>query len=221
MNRQKTTDRYRVTALMRASEACNVEEVTKLIANGANVNDQSSFGKTALMYALGAYTVSMDNKVAVVKLLIEKGASVQTKDENGCAAIHHTGKTWTQSGGFISGDRLVPLLIASGSDVSARDNKGETAFMRKVSAFDDVPLLEALLAAGADVNAKNNNGQTALFREVKHLDRNGLNRVEFLLKKGADANARDKTGKSILSAVPKEGQGPRMFKLLKEYGATL
>src|SRR5215213_7268249 len=61
------------TILMRTAETGEVDQVRKLIDEGADVNSQSNSGVTALMTAAGM------GHAAVTRLLIEKGADVNAK----------------------------------------------------------------------------------------------------------------------------------------------
>jgi ankyrin repeat protein len=70
------------TPLCAAIVKGDLETVKKFIEYGADVN-QSSDGVTPLMLA------ARFNHVEIVKLLLEKGASIETKDEKGYTAIEY------------------------------------------------------------------------------------------------------------------------------------
>jgi hypothetical protein len=58
---------------------------------------------------------------------------------------------------------VAKLLLASGADVNARDNDGQTVLMKaanNATVYDEV--VKLLLSRGAEVNARNENGLTAL-----------------------------------------------------------
>ena len=69
------------TQLMRTVETSDVTEVEKLIDAGANVNEQSYTGITALQTAAGM------GKTDIVRLLIRRGADVNQKAQGGFYSI--------------------------------------------------------------------------------------------------------------------------------------
>jgi ankyrin repeat protein len=73
---------YGNTPLCAAILKGDVDTVKKFIEYGADVNERSN-GMTPLMFA------ARYNKVAIVKLLLEKGADKAVKDEKGNTAIKY------------------------------------------------------------------------------------------------------------------------------------
>lgn len=73
----KTTIEYsKVNTFCKLITAGNYEAVKAMIENGTNIN-RKSMGLTPLMFA------ARYNKVAIVKLLIKKGAKLNSKSEKG------------------------------------------------------------------------------------------------------------------------------------------
>ena len=70
-----------VSDLMLASAEGNLERVTDLVAYGANVNATSYNGSTSLMYA------ARNNRLSIVKFLIENGADREVKNEKKSTAL--------------------------------------------------------------------------------------------------------------------------------------
>jgi hypothetical protein len=143
------------TPLMRAAEKGNVEEVMKLLAEGASVNAKDQSGYTALMYA----SKSFNDSAAVARALLSAEAEVNAKDRLGNTALNWA--TW-------NGIRLEVMnqLIAAGADVKARDASGDPVLLTAVSSGGDEQLAwkatKVLLSAGADTTARDSHGETAL-----------------------------------------------------------
>ena len=81
-----------------------LEEAKKLIKNGADVNQQSTIGRTPLFDALN---------VEVAELFINLGANVNQKDNSGSTPLHKAYFTST-----------IKLLIKNGANINAKDNQG-------------------------------------------------------------------------------------------------
>ncbi len=88
-----------------------------------------------------------------VKTLLEKGADVSAKDQDGSTVLMYAA---------LSGNlELVKHLVNRGASVNARDKDGKTTLMA-VAAKGDLETVRFLLDSGADVHAEAANGNTAL-----------------------------------------------------------
>lgn len=128
------------------------------------------------------------------KSLIEAGADVNSRDENGKTALIRSLFKLTR----LLSPEQTKVLINAGADVNAKDEDDKTALMYAKSAEQAKMLIEA----GADVNAKNKNGQTALILGIKSMNstyrlRVYRNIVKMLIEAGADVNAKDKNDKTV------------------------
>jgi ankyrin repeat protein len=103
--------------LIKASKEGRLEEVTRLLNSGADVNGRDKEGDTALMGA------SFWGHLDVVKLLLEKGASVNAKIKDGQTPLMAA----TDQGNL----EVTKLLLERGADVNAMDEEGGTALMCK------------------------------------------------------------------------------------------
>jgi serine/threonine protein kinase/ankyrin repeat protein len=174
-----------------------------LPASGADVNEQTRLGPPLLIAARyqwpslrhwGGYDgVGLVEETAkreveetakregdAVKILIEKGADPNARDDKGRnglmvmslepwlddnAEIPRDVGTREQRKRWRRNDKAVELigetLLNAGCDVNAADNKGRTSLMY-AAASGRSAVVELLLKRGADVRAKDHNGESAL-----------------------------------------------------------
>ena len=158
-------------------------------------------GWTELMEAV------LNGDMAKVKVLLEKEADVNAKNDRGSTALMIA----ASKGNF----EIVKALLNRGADVNIQDTDGRTALLQalrnghiavaqllleKGANTDDQALflavwmgykaiVDAMLTSGIDVNIRNTDGMTPLMiaAEAGHTDV-----VESLLNKGAHVNARSK-----------------------------
>ena len=124
------------TALMHAARTFgSIGAIKPLLDAGADVNARDNDGKTALMQ-LARRHIPASNPIlepeevqeqiaqtnAAIKLLLDAGADVNARDNDGQTALMHTADL------FGNIHAIQPLLEA-GADGNARDNDGETALM--------------------------------------------------------------------------------------------
>jgi ankyrin repeat protein len=158
--------------------------VELLIAKGADVNAKDNQGKTPLDTGFqGVLPNLSDNAIALLKLLIAKGAHFsKNKARDGASGLHST-----------KSKQVAELLIAGGADVNAKDLASRTPLNLIIFWYgqERAELAELLIAKGADVNTKDNKGTTPLHWAVA---RAWQDMVELLIAKGADVNAKDNRG---------------------------
>ena len=169
--------------LMRALVSCNDEIGALVVRHGAKIDtrdDVVGFDVTPLMMSSKGY----DGETT--KLLLERGADLSARDEEGGQAIHYAAEE----------GNLPPfkMLVEAGADINARDDRGCTPLMRAIENFT-FKSAEYLIACGADVNAQNDEGQTALML-VSPNNSNACFFARLLLDAGADRELRDKNGKT-------------------------
>lgn len=133
-----------VTAASKGSNA----KLKKILAEGANINGHiGKYGETALMLAV------RNGHTDTVELLINKGADIEAKDEDG-----QTPLMFEAAWGDIE---TVKLLIDKGAAIEARDDDGNTPLMQAAKQYR-TEIVKLLLKKGADIEAKDDDGQTAL-----------------------------------------------------------
>lgn len=127
------------------------EVIKFLIFNGANVNQQSSSGQTALMYAASACNANH------MMLLGDNGAVASIADQNGLDPL-----VYLLGAGYCEKRlQLFKYLTAKGAQINRQDRMGETPLMRAAQRCW-VEVTQLFLTLGANPNIKTNLGETAL-----------------------------------------------------------
>ena len=139
-------------SLLDAVSAGDIDRVRKLLAAGADCNERSGDGATALM--LAAYAGRLD----LVKTLIDAGADVNATDERGWGALMKAAYNAELDRGFAD---VAQALIDAGANVDAPIGFGVRPLML-AAGYGETAVVETLLRAGADVLARNDGGLTAL-----------------------------------------------------------
>jgi ankyrin repeat protein len=110
-----------------------------LISEGADVNARSDvLGRTPLMYAAARYS-----NPEIVTLLIEAGADVNAKVNNGLTPLMLAAR-------YTTTPEIVTLLIQAGADVNTKDENGLTPLWFANHLSGSYPeIIKILEAAGA------------------------------------------------------------------------
>ena len=87
------------TPLMDACRAGNIEEVRRLLAEGADPNARNANGTTPFMYAKTAAFGSGD--MTIMRMLVAAGADVGAKDRFGRTALDYAKANAARVIGFI------------------------------------------------------------------------------------------------------------------------
>ena len=132
--------------LLMAAIQDNLEIVTCLLRNGADVNVTNVYARTALFIA-----VYNENK-SMVRCLVENGADVNKADYKGTTCLMVA----------LSNEIICRFLINNGADISRVNNDGRTALMLAVE-NQNLWGISLMLYFGADIHFKNDYGENATF----------------------------------------------------------
>jgi hypothetical protein len=112
----------------------DVQAIVTMLVNdcGVDLEARNDVGETCTHIGC-----KFDN--SAVRCFIEAGADVNCIDNDGQTPLHRA-----------SGYHCVVLLVAAGANVSARDERGQTAFQALWGGTNSQSMLPAFVAAGAD-----------------------------------------------------------------------
>ncbi|PHR59707.1 MAG: hypothetical protein COA47_09420 [Robiginitomaculum sp.] len=235
-----------LSPLMQSARQGNLDQVSTLLQQGADVDALDLKDKTALFYAV------RENHLNVVKALLDAGANpdiakawpllpVAVGNENfqmvsllleGGADINFTGKR-SQTALFVavndkhSNIKLVRELIDQGADVNmGYDGRQHTSLMQAIY-YGRLDIAELLLDSGAKIEAVDKSGRTVLFHAIWST-KNPISALKFLLKKGANPEAENLKGENVATLIEdmkmsykirksNEGDGFQQYSLANEY----
>jgi len=128
------------------------------------VNTKDEFGQTILMKSVDV--MDANNKLEKVKLLVQKGADINAKSNNGITPLMRAASSYVEYGG--SNLEMVNFLVQNGANINDKDEDGTTPLMRAIrfgsqfATHDGLDVIQFLVESGANVNDKNKSGETPL-----------------------------------------------------------
>ena len=215
------------TALMWAIP--NLEKVTLLLAHGAGVNARSETERTPFLVA-----ASYPRTVALIQLLLAKGAELRAQDRAGATAL-----TLAVRSADVD---VVRFLVEKGLDPNALSPGARRAGLARydlptsdylmsrslnpsqdllvtTASWQPAAMVARWIEAGANVNASNaaQYNRTPLMTAVTS-EAEGPATLKLLLDRGADANARTTEGESVLDWAIYKGDRDKI-QVLEQHGA--
>jgi len=187
----------RDSSLIEAADAGRLDDVDRLLEDGARVTATDGAGRTALVAA--AY----GNHVEVAERLVEARADVNTQDDSQQSAfLIATSEVGDDA-------RLLEVTLANGADVDAKDSYNGTGLIRAADR-GFVRIVRRLLETEMDVDHVNRLGWTALLEAVILGDGDPAHTevVRLLVEEGdADVTIADDRGVIALEHARAKGHG--------------
>jgi ankyrin repeat protein len=190
-----------VPPLVAAAERGDRDAVTRLLGDGAAVDQRDARGRTALLAATHA------DRPEIAALLIAAGADVNAKD-----AIKDSPYLYAAAEGLIA---ILKQTLAAGADLSSTNRYGGTGLI-PAAHHGHVEAVRSLLGTAIDVDHVNDLGWTALLEAVILGDGGPVHTeiVRLLLVAGADRSIADREGVTPLEHARRRGYGA-MVRLLE------
>lgn len=179
-----------ITAIHMAAERGEPQLIRMLIDRGADINVVTSHMRTPLIIAC------QHNMQEAAVELIEQGADVTARTEDGTTALH-----LASANSF----EIVQMLIERGADVNAvtvsGDLQGATP-LHIACEFGQTEIASLLIEKGANINSRLHNGQPPLINACKS---GNAEIVQILLEHGADATLTSSGNTSALHVAVMTG----------------
>ena len=190
--------------------------VQLLLEYGADPNPPTDHDRDDESPLYFAARLWYDGARAIIELLLEHGAEVNSKSYEGMTPLHRVAHE--------ADPTLMELLLDHGADIHARTNAnnyslgGRSATPLHIAAETNPRSrsIATLLDRGADVNPKAHGGETPLHVAATY---NHAGIVALLLDRGSDVNARDGDGKTPLHWAILRNRDPTVIPLLLDHGA--
>jgi ankyrin repeat protein len=235
-----------ITSLVYAARAGSIDTARVLLDAGADVNQVTRYGWSALLAA------TQNRNYQLAKFLIERGADVNLANKGGWTPLYLATDNRNLEGGDyptrtpdMDDLEFIKLLLDEGADPNARviestetrtvftnqwlDEEGATAFLR-ASQSGDVELMKLLLERGADPKLNTELGVTPLAAAAgigwvegvtsERSPEQTVEAVKMLLELGIDPNYQADTGRTALHGAAHKG-ATEVVRILVAAGARM
>jgi ankyrin repeat protein len=157
--------------------AGDLEQLQKMVVQGADVNKKTTNDETPLMLA------ALAGNGEIVNYLLQRGANIDARNAAGMTTVH--------AAAYAGHSDIVRLLVAKGGNVNDASNRFGVTPLHVASEENHVATVKTLLDLGADVSVVEINGYSALSRSGfrEHWDV-----LKLLLANGASCQQADKVG---------------------------
>ncbi|MBU0633258.1 ankyrin repeat domain-containing protein [bacterium] len=159
------------------------EQIAKQVVAQGKVNVLDDKGFSPLHYAAD------NNRLDIVKYLVENGALIDAKASTGTTAL-----IFTSDGKEPANLDIVKYLLIKGADINAKENSGHTPLSAALYAKNK-DTAKFLIDKGADLETRGYNGWTP-FLYASYYGVTDI--VKYLVEKKVDINARSLTGETAL-----------------------
>ena len=192
------------TPLIQAIKYKQTDIINYLLENNADVNLKEELtGFTPLMASL--------HDITITELLIEKGADIEAKDDDGINALVYAST--------YNNEEMVKFLLEKGADantVCEIENEhidiSPTPLMN-AAYRGNTNIINMLLENGADINYTTDYGMTALMYAASF---NQFEAAKILLENNADTSVTDEYGRTALDLAKSEDYKD-IVELLEKY----
>jgi ankyrin repeat protein len=160
-----------------AARTGDLEQLQKMVVQGADVNKKTTNDETPLMLA------ALAGNGEIVNYLLQRGANIDARNAAGMTSVH--------AAAYAGHSDIVRLLAAKGGNLNDASNRFGVTPLHVASEENHVATVKTLLDLRADVSVVEINGYSALSRSGfrEHWDV-----LKLLLANGANCQQADKVG---------------------------
>lgn len=146
----KSSNQFDDKILYEAIKNNQLDVIKNKINKGLSVNFQDKAGNTLLHYAC------LDNKIDIAKFLVENGANIEAKENDGFRPIH-----------VNHSPEFVYFFLSKGVNINSQTNEGDTILhmlaiqeIKSEKEYEErINFLKDLIENGANPNVENNTGE--------------------------------------------------------------
>lgn len=130
-----------------AAKSGDLEQVQRLVVEGADVNAKTTRNETPLMIA------SLAGQGEIVNYLLQRGADIDARNSSGLSSLH--------AAAYAGHTEIVSLLVVKGAEVNDAENRFGVTPLLLASEENHIKTVRELIKLGADINVVEINGINA------------------------------------------------------------